>query len=220
MENKILLYEQTDLMLGNKKYGSSVFFEKDGTNNERAAISFIRYSVNVFYGYNQNNGALENVTVDDLLALNLGRILAYVIIPPYVLPRHKNKYLIDKIFKNDFSEEEWATNYICSQIKSGEITKIPKYYMTPEKQDLRSILCLRRFIKEDFPNKSVFELYQMSATHEFEHYLKSRLLLAASKNTYETSVDYLDASLPDEQKDVFLKNIYKVIYKIIHKFAS
>ena len=145
----IVLYEQTEIILGNRKNYSDAYFDKSPEENEKNAIAFIRLMVKTFLHCRSLEAAKKTVLMEDLENLELKRVIQYVRVPKFVEANEKDEYLTAKIFTPGFDSEEWVAEKLCKRIENNTLKIFPKYYIAEEAGRLRAAYCLRYFVARE-----------------------------------------------------------------------
>ena len=205
--SRILIFEQTEILLGNRKNYSDTYFR-----SEKDAITFIRYMVKMYLHCDSLAHANATITCDMLRDIELSRAMQVIDIPKYLYPEDQDEYLIDRIFTPRFDPERWMRERYCKQIIEGTFKKFPKYYMTDDNAKWRASECLKILLRHDYPMMTVFELYKFSTTSAFREYLKKKVLWNTCSHLFPTPVDFVHSSLKNDQKDPFLFMMFKANY--------
>lgn len=208
----IVMYEYTEILTGKRKNYSDNFFKGNKIEGEKNAILFIRAVANTFLQCHSLEVALATITPQVLKQMKLDVIASNIKRPRFVVAQDRNEYVLTKIFSENMDQEKWIANRLCMRVLDKSLVKFPKSYMEGEEGLKRSQYCLRYFLMDAFPNTEISDLYRISTTPEFTKFLQDRLLLNVRMKMYDSPVEYLHASLPDEAKDDALFHMYEVLY--------
>lgn len=215
----ILLYEYTEILLGNRKNYADYFFTGTDKRKENLAIEFVRLVAKIFLNVQDQRAGLS-IPVSLLWYMKLGPILSQINVPKHVLKDDHDAYLIAKIFDPDFDSEKWICRKFCQRINDGTLGKIPKYYLADEMAADRACMCLRNFLFEDYPQLDSFDLYRFAASKEFRSYLKEKRLSAIVYKLFTTPVRYIHCALPSDMKDPLIYKIYQAVYLVDNASGS
>ena len=210
----IMVYEYTQILCGNQKNYSENYFDESKEQNEEHAVDFLRFVAKSFLRCPTMEAAHNTMTPELMDKMKLGKLIQYINVPKAVPPHYRYQYVIDRVFLREFDTEIWVSNCLCECVRSGAITKFPKYYMEEELGRRRAGTCLRYFLKLDMPGKTIPQMYQYSCKSEFREYLKKQLLLNFCQRTYLAPIDYLHDALSDDQKDETFYHFYRSLMNL------
>ena len=209
----ILLFEYTEILIGNRKNYADYYFGGTDKNNEKLAIEFVRLVAKIFLNVHDLRAGLA-IPVSLLEYMKLSPVLSQINVPNHVDKDDRDAYLISKIFDPDFDSEKWLCRQFCQRINDGTLEKIPKYYLADEMAPERACMCLRNFLFEDLPQASSFELYRFAASKEFRTYLKKKRLSAIVFKLFTNPVRYMHCALPADMKNPLLYKIYQAVFLV------
>lgn len=207
-----LLFEYTEILLGNRKNYTDDYFEGNKATNEALAIAFIREVAHVYLQCDNLESAQAILNDRVFKKMKLDKILAYIIVPSYVDSADSTDYMISKIFSDRFNEEEWIATRYCQRILQGTIAKFPKNYMQDDLGMQRACFCLRYFLTREFPSATSFELYRFASGSEFRAWIKKHCLSNTCSRLFATPIDYLDQALPNSMRNSILRLLYRSVY--------
>ena len=208
----ITLYEYTDILLGKRKNYSDNFLENSADDGEQKAIALVRAAARAFLRCRTPEAARHTITPELLKKMKLDRVANCISVPKEVDPGDRNIYIIDKIFIKNFDEEKWIADHLCDRIEAGTLKKFPKHYLSEAEGIRRATYCLKRFIEIEFPGKRIFDLYRYATTQEFRDFLKSHLLLNTCMKLYDSPIEFLQDTIPEEYQDPDAYYYFKTIW--------
>lgn len=209
----ILLFEYTEILIGNRKNYADYYFTGTDKDNEKLAIEFVLLVSKIFLNIQDPRAGLA-LPVSLLEFMKLGPVLSQINVPRHVDRDDHDAYLISKIFDPDFDSEKWLCRHFCQRINDGTLGKIPKYYLADEMATDRACMCLRNFLFEDFPQADSYELYRFAASKEFRAYLKKKRLSAIVFKLFTNPVRYMHCALPSDMKEPLLYKIYQAVFLV------
>lgn len=205
----ILLYEYTEIMLGNRKNFSDNFLDGSRAQNERNAIMFIRLVSHVYFQCDSLNQAQALFSDEFIDVTKLRKVLNSVIVPEFIDSADRFDYIITKVFSRNFDSEKWAAQRYCERILRGSLTRFPKNYINEENGVTRSCYCLWYFLTMERPDAGALELMEFAVSPEFPKWLKTHLLSNACMKLFDDRIDFMFESFPNEMHDEMLYMIYK-----------
>ena len=194
-----------------KQKMSNACFKYSAEQNEKTAIEIFKYAFEEILGWTPAD-VVNNLNAEVIRAMNLETPYAKLIYPRE-LKKERDYFYVAKICYpekiHSFSERDIIL-YMYKAVLDSKNGKFPKEYFVERDGDLRAKVCLQYVLtsKEFFKNKD--ELYGFFAKEsKASAFLKKYHLLSARSVLFESSLDYLHASLPMQQRDEFLYAYYK-----------
>lgn len=206
-----LLFEYTEILLGNQKNYSDNYFTGSKSSNEALAIAFIREVAHIFLQCDNLETARLTFNAKVFQKMHLDKIIIYINVPSYVDEADVPDYIVNKVFTKYFDEERWIAIRHCERIMHGTITKFPKNYMQEDAGVQRACFCLRYFLTREYPSTSPTMLYRFSAGPEFRLWMKQHCLSNTCFKLFASPVDYMDAALPESMRSHALCLLYRAI---------
>lgn len=199
-QQDILLLEYTEILLGNKQHFSDDTFSGKRRDSEKMAADFIRLVAKVYLQCDNASHARVIFTDELVEKMKLGNIMKEIEIPDYIDSSDEHDYVAARIFTPGFNPERWAAERYCDRIKNGTLYKFPRNYMDGEIGLRRAKYCLQYFLKMEMPGATCLDLLQKSLAPEFRGWLQEHLLLSVCNRCFDSRLDFVYASLPEDMK--------------------
>lgn len=212
VQQAMLLLEYTEIMLGNKRHFSEDFFNGRTGASEERIVSFIRLVAKVYLQCDNFQQARCVFDADLVKKLKLDNIVREIRVPDYIDTHDRMDFIAARVFLKKFDPERWAMEHYCQRVLDGSLAKFPRNYMDGEIGLGRACYCLRYFLKLERPGSSALDLLHFSTLPEFRTWLQKHFLMNVCAKYYDTRVDYMYDSLPDDMKIDILYMICKTKY--------
>ena len=211
MNNTDLYIEYDDIIIGKRKNFSGRFFGKDNLRSSENALEVIRYAFTRYLGWAPD--VLE-LHLDKALMkkLHLNILMRYI---DYPIDYNKDKdyfYLVSLVYSRKRVDIRSKTIHVYEKILSGEQTKYPKGYFNGSSGIVKAGICFQYMLEHFISFSDMNDLYFLFSTHEGVSLLKEYKLYSVYTEIFDTPVDFLHFSLPEQQKNNVLFSFYKFMY--------
>ena len=206
-----LLLEYDDIMIGKRDSYSSILYDSKGIVSENYAISIIRYALVHYLGWNKRI-MLNCLNYKVMKQMHLQELMKFIEYPVEYDKQKDYFYLVTLLYKEETLSFRDMTIHIYEKILSGLRSKYPKDYFSGSDGRVRAGICMQYFIEHYVPFSSLNDLYYFFSTAEGYKMLENYKLINACNELFETPVDYLYFSLPDDQKNSLYHNYYRYKY--------
>lgn len=208
-QSDILLLEYTEIMLGNKRHFTEDYFSGNSAMSEARAISFIRLVFKVYLQCDSLQQVKNIFCLDLIKRMKLTNVVNEIRVPEYIEACDRVDFIAARVFSKNLDPERWAAERYCNRILDGSLFKFPRNYMDGDAGYGRACYCLRYFLRLEKPGATALDLLYYSTTSDFRLWLQDRLLSNVCAKYFETRVDYMYDSLPDDMKFDILYMICK-----------
>ena len=208
INDKELIEQYEEILLNQRKKFDCYFFSKAvASQAETNLLILFKYFIENIMKWTSEEAIMY---LDDNLAkqFKLFDLFKYIAIPENF---HNEKYmyilsiLYPKIFKYD--EKQIILKTYKNILKKGE--KIPKNFFYGIRGRERACLCLAYVINTYFYVTDIKILYKDFFSQNINSVLKKYSLYECCKQHFQSPLQFLHCTLPDEQKDTFLFNYYR-----------
>ncbi len=215
--NKGLLYEYTNILMGQSSAFSAAYFSRGSITNPLMAIEVFRYAIEVFLHWTPEE-AVTMLNNDVMKEMHLDKIKSYLPIPYGFDYRDDYRWLVHLVYpsKVPYNEEDAVIDTYKAVLKgkaNGGLSKFPKGYFDGKSGRERAFICLRYFInlKGNFNNME--EAYAFFASPEGTKAINSNGLKLVLRDVFQSPVQFFHKSLPADQRDEFLFHYYEFQYR-------
>ena len=217
MADKDLYAEYDDIMIGKRKNFSKRFFNDDNVRTEENALEILRYAFVKYLGWPPE--IIEYRLDKDLMQkLHLNLLMRYI---DYPIDYNKERdffYLVTLVFSKRKLDIRSKTIHIYEKILSKEILKYPKGYFSGSSGIVKAGLCFQYMLEHFISFTNMNDLYYLFSTKAGTSLLKEYRLYNICMEIFDTPVDFLHFSLPEQQKNTLLFHYYK--YKYLYSFID
>ncbi|MBB5198094.1 hypothetical protein [Anaerocolumna cellulosilytica] len=219
-KNVIIEYEA--ILLNQKINISKFFFNWDSYTNEQLALDVIRYSFKTYLGWSPQE-VESKISLSLLKSLKLNEILAYINFPIELDSTLQIKYLAHLLYPEQVKYD--ARNLVLQiykDILERRLKRFPKSFLSNTDGILKSNICFLYMLEQNSDFSTIKELYEHFAGSKGIHTLRKYHLMSICTAFYESPLEFLHTSLPDEQKSNFFYHYYKyknTIGKMIPKIT-
>lgn len=217
LKNLQLEYDQ---LYVNKHQNYSGFFFKFGAEqNEYMVLGLIKYVIEYYLKWSpaQARDLLDEKT---LKQMKLHILFKFIRFPKEITLVNRIKYLLSKIYPTAIRiSKRDLVNEIYKSVLADNGKKYPKDFFLDTDGRLRACICLQYMISNFMVCKNIEELYETFAGSKVNNLLKKYKLNTVCSSFFDSPVEFLHRSLPDNQKDEFLYNFFtfKIKYNEVAK---
>lgn len=205
-----LQYEYDEILLGNKKVFSNVFFTGDKLLDNDIALSIIRYVVECYLHWSpQDTRNLFDRSV--IKQYKLKTVYAKVIFPSELDKRTDYFYLAVLLYPNkvNISEEE-ITIRIFEDVMQGRMKRFPKNFFVGTKGNDKLALCLKHLLEVTSAFDDVTDIYKFINSKDGVRLLIDNKLYKYIIANFVTVNNAITYALPQTQSNELLSNYYNI----------
>lgn len=205
-----LQYEYDEILLGNKKVFSNVFFTGDKLLDNDIALSIIRYVVECYLHWSpQDTRNLFDSSV--IKQYKLKTVYAKVIFPSELDKRTDYFYLAVLLYPNkvNISEEE-ITIRIFEDVMQGRMKRFPKNFFVGTKGNDKLALCLKHLLEVTSAFDDVTDIYKFINSKDGVRLLIDNKLYKYIIANFVTVNNAITYALPQTQSNELLSNYYNI----------
>lgn len=205
-----LQYEYDEILLGNKKVFSNVFFTGDKLLDNDIALSIIRYVVECYLHWSpQDTRNLFDSSV--IKQYKLKTVYAKVIFPSELDKRTDYFYLAVLLYPNkvNISEEE-ITIRIFEDVMQGRMKRFPKNFFVGTKGNDKLALCLKHLLEVTSAFDDVTDIYKFINSKDGVRLLIDNKLYKYVIANFVTVNNAITYALPQTQSNELLSNYYNI----------
>ena len=205
-----LQYEYDEIILGNKKVFSNVFFTGDKLLDNDIALSIIRYVVECYLHWSpQDTRNLFDSSV--IKQYKLKTVYAKVIFPSELDKRTDYFYLAVLLYPNkvNISEEE-ITIRIFEDVMQGRMKRFPKNFFVGTKGNDKLALCLKHLLEVTSAFDDVTDIYKFINSKDGVRLLIDNKLYKYIIANFVTVNNAITYALPQTQSNELLSNYYNI----------
>lgn len=205
-----LQYEYDEILLGNKKVFSNVFFTGDKLLDNDIALSIIRYVVECYLHWSpQDTRNLFDSSV--IKQYKLKTVYAKVIFPSELDKRTDYFYLAVLFYPNkvNISEEE-ITIRIFEDVMQGRMKRFPKNFFVGTKGNDKLALCLKHLLEVTSAFDDVTDIYKFINSKDGVRLLIDNKLYKYIIANFVTVNNAITYALPQTQSNELLSNYYNI----------
>lgn len=205
-----LQYEYDEILLGNKKVFSNVFFTGDKLLDNDIALSIIRYVVECYLHWSpQDTRNLFDSSV--IKQYKLKTVYAKVIFPSELDKRTDYFYLAVLLYPNkvNISEEE-ITIRIFEDVMQGRMKRFPKNFFVGTKGNEKLALCLKHLLEITSAFDDVTDIYKFINSKKGIRLLVDNKLYKYIIANFVTVNNAITYALPETQSNELLSNYYNI----------
>ena len=206
----MLLYEYTDILLGNRPNFSTILFEGNSDSRQKMALQVFRYAIHMFLGCKDIKAIPALLTKEMIEKMQLTKVISYINFPEE-LDKNKDYFYIAHLLYPGIIpyDQKNLSIRIYKEILDGKLVKFPKKYLDGIPGKKRAEYCFEYMLSHFCNFKSEVEMYNYFTTTQGMATIKKYKLQQACISMYEHPLDFMHASLPDGQKDDFLYSFFK-----------
>lgn len=215
--NKGLLYEYTNILMGQTSAFSAAYFMRGSITNPLMAIEVFRYAIEIFLHWTPEE-AVTMLNNDILKEMHLDKIKNYLPIP-YGFEYHGDyRWLVHLIYpsKIPYNEKDAVIDVYKAVLNgkaNGGLRKFPKGYFDGKSGRERAFICLRYFIGLKGNFKNIEEAYAFFASPEGTKMINNNGLKLVLRDVFQSPVQFFHKSLPEEYRNDFLYHYYEFQYR-------
>lgn len=205
-----LLNEYDQILLGNQKKFSGIYFSFAENVNETMALTVFKYALERYLKWSPAQ-AYSMLSAEIIKQMHLTPLLTHIHSFPVELNRKSDLwYIVHRIYPHVVPlNQRLLITSLMSRIIENKTAKFPEDYFFSDDGDIKACVCLQYVLEQYLIFKDIADMYKFfSDTTLANKSLQQYSLLNVYKIFYETPLDYLHASLPDSQKDDFLYHYY------------
>lgn len=209
-----LYMEYDDILIGKRQMFSDIFFtpeNSDDKKNMQNALIVIKYALTKYLRWSPD-AICTYLNKEVITRMHLMPLMKYISYPVEYDKDTDWYYLVTLMFKEKKLDMRQKTIHIYESVLSGKLSKYPRDYFLGRDGVVRAAMCLQYLINQHISFTSVNEIYSLFASDEGYQLLKKYRLLNACREIFETPVDFLHFTLPDDQKDELLRMYYSFKY--------
>ena len=201
-----ILNEYEEVLIGSRKKISSCYFLFNKKGNERVALTVIRYAIEKLLGWNQDN-AIMLLNNNYISFMKLDQMMKYIVFPSDV-SKEDIDYLLYLLYpkKINYDVQKYTLRVYDNVINNKG--RYPKDYMYGYLGLLRARICLQHVLQTGKIFKSTDELYKFFSSKDSVKYMKQKKLYQLYINFYDSPLEYMHCSLPQNTKNEFLFHNY------------
>ena len=193
--NKDIIYEYENVLLGNKSAISPYFFCQSPEQNERAALTLIKYAVETYLKWSPER-LCKGLTWDIIYRLKLETAMRYVIFPPETDAQQDLFVVAAKLYPSMVRVNmREKTLLVYKRVLDGTLYKFPKEFFSNNHGVNRALICLQYALAHNAHFSSTKEMYEFFTAPQGAKFLKDNKLYATSIALYDYPLDYLHEAL-------------------------
>lgn len=204
-----LLNEYDQILLGNCKKYSTMYFSFSDSVNETMALTVIKYAIERYLKWTPFQ-AYHMLDKNIVVQLKLNPLLAHIKFPPELKKDKDLWYVVHRIYPHLFplSKKNLITT-LMSRLTSGKKIKFPSDYFFCEEGEFRACICLQYILEHFLVFKDIESIYEFfSNTEVAARSLKKYNLLKVCGLYFDSPLCFLHAALPTKQKNEFYYQYY------------
>lgn len=212
-----LLDEYDQILLGNRRKYSSLYFSFANNVNELMALTVFRYAIERYLKWTPVQ-AYNMLTFDVVNQMHLAPLLTQIHSFPAELNKRKDCwYIVHRLYPHIIPLNKRALiTSLMSRVIDGR-AKFPDDYFFSEDGEFRACVCLQHILGRVLIFKDIESMYAFfSNTQAANKSLQQYNLLNAYKMFFDTPLEFLHMALPEHQKNEF----YYEYYSFKKKFDS
>lgn len=205
-----LQYEYDEILLGNKKVFSNVFFTGDKLLDNDIALSIIRYVVEYYLHWSpQDTRNLFDSSV--IKQYKLKTVYAKVIFPSELDKRTDYFYLAVLLYPNKVNITEGEiTIRIFEDVMEGRMKRFPKNFFVGTKGNEKLALCLKHLLEVTSAFDDVTDIYKFINSKDGVRLLIDNKLYKYIIANFVTVNNAITYALPETQSNELLSNYYNI----------
>lgn len=195
-KEKLLIYFYDDYLLNDTPIPP--YFLSVASVNENV-LTIMRYAFEHLVRWTPKE-VMENMDAEIIDKLKLRDLINRLEIPPYY-NRDDYYFYAHLMYPNErFLDEESMIRKQYEDILSGKVQRFPRGFIEGDDGEKRISICFRYILeKEGF--KSIEDIYNFFSTAEGNKLLKKYNLDIAKRNHFEKTIDFVHATLSENQRD-------------------
>ncbi len=207
--DKLLLYEYTNMLLGNTQWIPGNYFADGDITNEKNAIEVFKYAFEIFLDIHDPRAMEHELDQEFMEKMKLTKFLSFIKFPVELDKKTDLFYLIHRMYprKVPYSSRDVSVK-IYKEYIEGIRPKLPRGFFDGPEGMRRSHYCFIFFVTRYMKFKCVRDMYEFFASADGSKMISKMKLTIPLDNFYYTPVEFLHDSLPDDQKDSFFYNYY------------
>ena len=216
----MLLLEYTDILLNNRDNFTPVLFRGNTEYQQKQALKVFKFATYLFAGCENPRGVEQLLTPEFVEKMKLDRVMNYLKFPEELNKTKDFFYVAHMMHPKIVPYDQKSLSLkVYRDILEGRMSKFPKNYMNGADGKKRAEYCFSYMITHFLDFEDTESIYDYFSRLIGTQALKKHKLFLVSSGLFESPVDYLHESLPDGQKNEFLKSFFKYRY-ICEKFRK
>lgn len=211
--DKELVIQYESYLIGREPNIPKSCFSGDKASNMKKALIIYKYAFETYLGWDPY-ALRDYLTYDIIKKLRLDTILHYIQFPAELDSKKDMFYIIWKIypFTVNFSRNELIIR-TYKKVLDKELQRFPKDFFAGSTGLIRSGVCLRYMIEQYVPADGLESLYRFFSEPKAEEMLQKYKLYASYKVLFRTPLDYLNYTLPPQQRNALFYSYYSFVYE-------
>lgn len=221
---KGLLYEYTQILLGESTSFSSSYFGSHSVDNKGFAEFIFRQAIEVFLHWTPQEA---QVKMNDRIVkeMKLEKALRYMDLPPEIERSRDYAMIVALLYPNELhiNQEQLVIDTYESVLKgqeNGGLYKFPKYYFDGLTGRMRGHICMRYLLEHKCSFHSSREMYEFFSTEAGTSLLNSNALKVVLRDVFHSPVLFLHESLPASLQDEYWYHYYEFQYRYRKELTS
>lgn len=208
VNNIIYYYEQ--ILMGNLDSFPKELFDDNLQKRiaEKRALQIFKYVIEEYMGWSPEDAATY-LDMNFIHKMKLKKPHSMIRFPDELDSETDLVYIVSLLYPEKIvidSKSKILT--VFKKVLSGESIRLPKSFTAEPNGVLNASVCLQYVLEQNYLFNSIEDLYALFITPEASRILKKYRLQNVQKELFVTPLDYLHASLPEDQKNELLYHKY------------
>lgn len=210
-----IFHEYDQVLLGKRDSDlSSYMINKD--QNIKLALKIIKYALTYYLNWSPND-IYHNLNYEIIKDMKLEKMLEYIKFPIELDKKKDLFYIAILLYPRYFNitRLELTINYY-KEILEGKKVKFPKEYFSGQMGCVRAQACFQYIITHHLSFNTIDEMYEHFSSSEGIKTLKKYKLGSLCTELFDSPLDFLHLSLPENERNYYIYNHKKFIVSQRH----